>query len=81
MKTSPTIQKLLEFIVRAIADEPDRVTVEVEETDDLVSANVTAASPDIGRIIGKAGKMINAIRSIAKVCAMRANKKLVLQVG
>ena len=54
--------------------------VEVAENDQEITASVTAAQADMGKLIGKGGKTINSIRSVAKVLAVKAKKHLVLNL-
>lgn len=75
------MKKFLEYIFAALVDHPDEVSVAVEETDSTITATVHANPQDIGRIIGKEGKTINAIRSFAKIKATKAKKKLMLVVS
>ena len=58
--------ELLEFLVRALVEDPEAVVVEeLEEDGDLVY-EITVAEGDLGRVIGKGGRVANAIRTIAK---------------
>ena len=61
----------VEFLVRALVDDPDDVEVEeVEEDGDLV-LEVSVAEDDLGRVIGRGGRIANAIRTVAKAAAVR----------
>lgn len=70
------MKDLLEYIVKHIADHPDDVVVTLTEQGDVMTASVCVNSEDMGRLIGKEGKTINAIRSLAKVIAVKEKKKL-----
>jgi predicted RNA-binding protein YlqC (UPF0109 family) len=60
------VRDLVEFLARALVSEPDAVTVtEVDENGDLV-LEVSVADDDLGRLIGRGGRVANAIRTIAK---------------
>ena len=63
------MRDLVEFLVRALVADPDAVRVdEVEEDDDTV-LEVHVADDDLGRVIGRDGRVANAIRTIAKAAA------------
>lgn len=70
------MKDLLEYIVKHIVDHPDDVVVTLTEQGDVMTASVCVNSEDMGRLIGKEGKTINAIRSLAKVIAVKEKKKL-----
>ena len=66
--------ELLEFLVKALVEDPAAVVVEeLEEDGDLVY-EITVADDDLGRVIGKGGRVANAIRTIAKAAAVRIDR-------
>ncbi len=70
--------ELLEFLVRALVEEPEAVVVEeLEEDGDLVY-EITVAEGDLGRVIGKGGRVANAIRTIAKAAAVRLDRRVIV---
>lgn len=72
--------ELLEFLVRALVEEPEAVVVEeLEEDGDLVY-EITVAEGDLGRVIGKGGRVANAIRTIAKAAAVRLDRRVVVDI-
>lgn len=74
------MRDLVEFITRALVDEPDQVTVEeVEEDGDLV-LEITVAPDDIGRVIGRGGRIANAIRTIAKAAAVQEDRRVIVDI-
>lgn len=75
------MKEFLEYILVSLVDHPEDVSVTIEEQETIISATVHAHVQDIGRIIGKEGKTINAIRALAKVWATKQKKKLVLVVS
>ena len=67
------MRDLVEFLARALVEDPDSVQVEeVEENGDLV-LEVTVGPDDLGRLIGKGGRVANAIRTIAKAASAGAD--------
>jgi predicted RNA-binding protein YlqC (UPF0109 family) len=72
--------ELLEFLVRALVEDPGAVVVEeLEEEGDLVY-EITVAEGDLGRVIGKGGRVANAIRTIAKAAAVRLDRRVIVDI-
>ncbi len=72
--------ELLEFLVRALVEDPEAVVVEeLEEEGDLVY-EITVAEEDLGRVIGKGGRVANAIRTIAKAAAVRIDRRVLVDI-
>ena len=72
--------ELLEFLVRSLVEDPDAVVVEeLEEEGDLVY-EITVAEDDLGRVIGKGGRVANAIRTIAKAAAVRLDRRVIVDI-
>jgi uncharacterized protein len=74
------VTELLEFLVRALVEDPDAVEVEeLEEDGDLVY-EISVAEDDLGRVIGKGGRVANAIRTIAKAAAVRLDRRVIVDI-
>jgi predicted RNA-binding protein YlqC (UPF0109 family) len=74
------VTELLEFLVRALVEDPGAVVVEeLEEDGDLVY-EITVAEDDLGRVIGKGGRVANAIRTIAKAAAVRLDRRVIVDI-
>ena len=72
--------ELLEFLVKSLVEDPEAVVVEeLEEDGDLVY-EVTVADGDLGRVIGKGGRVANAIRTIAKAAAVRIDRRVIVDI-
>ena len=63
------MRDLVEFVVRALVSDPDAVRVEEIEEDDGIVLEVQVADDDLGRVIGREGRVANAIRTLAKAAA------------
>jgi uncharacterized protein len=75
-----SITELLEFLVKALVEEPGEVEVEeLEEDGDLVY-EISVAEGDLGRVIGKGGRVANAIRTIAKAAAVRIDRRVIVDI-
>ena len=73
------MRELVEFLARALVEDPDSVQVsELEENGDLV-LEVTVGGDDLGRLIGKGGRVANAIRTVAKAAATRAERRVLVE--
>jgi predicted RNA-binding protein YlqC (UPF0109 family) len=74
------VRDLLEFIVSALVEDPEAVQVEeLEEDGDLVY-EITVADEDLGRVIGKGGRVANAIRAVAKAAAVRLDRRVIVDI-
>ncbi len=76
------MKDLLVYILNNLVDNPDQVQVE-ESVDEngLVTLNATVASEDMGKVIGKAGKVINAIRQVVRIRAIKEGKRVTINVA
>ena len=73
------MRDLVEFLARALVEDPEAVQVEeVEENDDLV-LEVTVGPEDLGRLIGKGGRVANAIRTVAKAASARSDRRVLVE--
>ncbi len=67
----PTARTVLEFLVKSVVENPDDVEVEVVERQGSVSLEVTVAEGDMGRVIGRRGRVANSIRTIVRAAASK----------
>jgi len=76
------MKELIEYIARAIVDNPDEVKVREEEQGDTVIYYLEVAESDMGKVIGKQGRIANAIRALLKVAAARRGvRRASLEIG
>lgn len=66
----------LSYIINSIVDFPDKVLITEENQDDFVTLKLTVDKGDMGKVIGKNGKIIRAIRNVLKIPAIKQNKKI-----
>lgn len=66
----------LHFIVSSIVENPDAVSIDETEQEEMTVFTVTVAKEDMGKVIGKEGKVIRSIRNVMKVKAMKENKRI-----
>ena len=75
------MRELLEFLARSLVENPDEVEVtEVEEIDGEVVLELEVAEDDLGRVIGRSGRVANALRSVMKAAATREEKRVVVDI-
>lgn len=74
------MKELIEYIARSLVDEPDQVQVSQERAGPVVNFRLKVAKDDMGRIIGKNGRVANAIRILLRVAAAREGKQVSLDV-
>jgi len=70
------MKKALDYIMNSIVDEPDKVEISQEEDSGILTFKIKAASSDMGKIIGKNGKIIRSIRNVLKIPAIKQNKRI-----
>ena len=70
------MQELIEFIVKSIVNDKDAVSVEVVKEDRFTLYNVCVASNDLGGVIGKNGKIAEAIRTVVKSASSRERMRI-----
>jgi predicted RNA-binding protein YlqC (UPF0109 family) len=74
------VTELLEFLVRSLVEDPSAVVVEeLEEEGDLVY-EISVAEDDLGRVIGKGGRIANALRTVAKAAAVREERRVIVDI-
>lgn len=73
---------LVEFVTKSLAEKPDEVTVEaIERGGGTVAIKVKLADEDVGRFIGKAGRNIEAIRTLVRVASLRDRKRVFVDLA
>jgi predicted RNA-binding protein YlqC (UPF0109 family) len=74
------MKAFLEYVARGLVDKPDAVWVEVEEDGDETILTVGLDQEDMGRVIGRDGRIANAMRSLLKVMASRDGRHVELEI-
>jgi predicted RNA-binding protein YlqC (UPF0109 family) len=74
------VKDLLDYLTRALVEEPDAVEVdEFEENGDLIY-EISVADDDLGRVIGKGGRVANALRTVAKAAAVKQERRVIVDI-
>ena len=74
------MKELVEYIVKSLVDNPDEVRVSAFEDRSETTLELSVAADDMGRVIGKNGRVINSIRSLVQVSAAKEGKRVNLEV-
>jgi uncharacterized protein len=75
------VEDLLEYLARSLVDEPDEVSVEgFEEDDGTVVLELSVAEGDAGKVIGRGGRTVAALRTVIKASAVRHGHRVLVDV-
>ncbi len=74
------MRELVEYLVKSLAAHPEEVFLDEQENEDTIFMELKIASDDVGRIIGKNGNTINAIRTVVQAAASSHRKRAKLDV-
>ena len=72
--------ELVAFIARSLVDHPDEVSVNEKHTEYSIVVELKVASEDMGKVIGKQGRIAKAIRTVVKAAAIRENKRVMVEI-
>lgn len=72
--------ELLAYLARQLVDEPDAVRVETEEREDATVLLLHVAPGDVGKVIGREGRIARALRTIVRASAARSRTRVVLEI-
>jgi predicted RNA-binding protein YlqC (UPF0109 family) len=75
------VKDLVEFMARSLVDSPDAVQVEEEDDGYQVVYHLFVADDDMGKVIGKQGRIANAMRQLLKVASARTDTRVRLEIG
>lgn len=74
------MQELVYYLVKNLVDQPEKVVLEEKSSGDTVLLELSVAPEDMGKVIGKSGKTIEALRAIVQLAASSTGKKCRLEV-
>jgi len=75
------LENLLLFLARSLVDQPDKVEVEGRETESRVDLTLRVAQGDMGRVIGRGGRIVKAIRIVMKAASVKENKRVNVEIA
>ena len=75
------MNEVLETIAKALVDNPEAVSVtQIDNEDDTITLELRVAESDMGKVIGKQGRIAKAIRAVVKAAASKENKKVAADI-
>jgi len=74
------MKELVEIIAKALVDHPDEVSVQEVEGDQSITLELKVANDDMGKVIGKQGRIAKAIRTVIKAAATKEDKRVMLEI-
>ena len=74
------MRELVEVMAKALVDNPDQVVVTEKETDGEVLIELSVAPSDMGKVIGRQGRIAKAIRAVVKAASTKTDKKVVVDI-
>lgn len=72
--------ELLAYLARELVDEPDAVRVETEEREDALVLYLYVAPDDVGKVIGRQGRIARALRTLVRASAVRDDRRVLLEI-
>jgi len=80
MPGGKSMKELVEIIAKALVDVPEQVTVTQRETDSTIILELRVAQEDMGKVIGKQGRIAKSIRNVVKAAASKQDKKVMVDI-
>lgn len=74
------MKELIEYIATSIVDQPDQVSVTVVPGGDRVILELRTAPEDMGKVIGRQGRIVQAMRTLLRVAAFREGRRAILEI-
>ncbi|HED24606.1 MAG TPA: KH domain-containing protein [Firmicutes bacterium] len=74
------MKQLLEHLAKALVDDPEQVEVRLVENERLIILELKVAPDDMGKVIGKQGRIARAIRTVISAAAVKENKRVVVEI-
>jgi len=74
------LKSLIEYLVKALVDDPEQVSVTEVPGEESTTYEVHVAPSDLGKVIGKQGRIANALRTVAKAVAMKEKRKVYVEI-
>ena len=74
------LKNLIEYLVKELVDDPDQVNINEVPGEEATTYEVRVAPEDLGKVIGKQGRIANALRTVAKAAAMKQKKKVYVEI-
>jgi predicted RNA-binding protein YlqC (UPF0109 family) len=73
--------ELLAYLARELVDDPDAVRVDAEERDGALVLRLHVAPDDIGKVIGRGGRIVRALRTVVRASAVREGRRVLVEIA
>ena len=73
--------ELLAYLARELVDDPEAVKVDEEERDGALVLRLHVAPDDVGKVIGRGGRIVRALRSVIRACAVREGRRVLIEIA
>ena len=77
---SGALAELLEYLARQLVDDPEAVRVETAEEEDAIVLRLQVAEADVGKVIGRQGRIARALRTVVRASAARERRRVLLEI-
>lgn len=74
------MKELVEVIAKALVDNPDEVVVSETEKDKVIVIDLKVAPSDMGKVIGKSGRIAKSIRTVVSAASSKTDKKVIVEI-
>ncbi|MBQ8307155.1 MAG: KH domain-containing protein [Blautia sp.] len=74
------MKKLVEVIAKSLVDNPDEVVVTETENEDEILIELKVGAADMGKVIGRQGRIAKALRTVVKAASSKSNKKVIVDI-
>jgi uncharacterized protein len=74
------LTELVAFLARKLVDDPDAVRVEEEDRDDVLVVRLHVAPDDVGKVVGKQGRIARALRTVVRAGGVREGRRVLLEI-
>ncbi len=80
MERGDHMGELVEYIAKNLVEKPEQVTINVKEGESATIIELSVAPEDMGKVIGKQGRIAKAIRTVVKAASIKENKKYIVEI-
>lgn len=80
MVSTAETEALVRYLVTSLVDAPDAVTIETKESEESLTFEITLDPADVGKVIGRQGRIIKAIRTLARAAGTTASRQIEVEI-
>ena len=74
------MKELVEVIAKSLVDHPEEISVTEEETENVITVTLKVAADDMGKVIGKSGRIAKSIRTVVSAASAKSDKKVIVEI-